>query len=75
MSNTPFNGNNVPRIVIAGVVLATLGVIAFIVIWVLMGSAGVPNLPRLLVSMCIPPALIAALIGVYILVRGGSKAE
>jgi hypothetical protein len=74
MSKMPFNGNNLPRIVIAGVALAVFGVIAFILIWGLMGSAGVANLPRLLVSMCIPPALIAAILGVYILVSR-SKSE
>lgn len=74
MSNSPFNKQNVPRMVTAGVVLAVVGVGAFIVIWLLMGNAGVANLPRLVVSLCVPPALIAAILGVYILVSR-SKSE
>ena len=68
MSNSPINGNNLPRVATAGAILAVVGIVAFIALWVLMGSAGVATLPRLLVSLCIPPALIALIIGVYILV-------
>ncbi|MBE2269082.1 MAG: hypothetical protein IAE80_12695 [Anaerolinea sp.] len=68
MSNTPLNGNNLPRIAIAGAVLAVVGIGLFLLLWVLMGSMGVSSLPRLIVSLCIPPAIIAAIIGVYILV-------
>lgn len=66
MSNTPFNRDNVPRILAAGAALAVIGVVAFILLWVMMGN--VATLPRLLVAMCIPPAIIAAILGVYILV-------
>ncbi len=72
MSNTPLNGNNMPRIITAGVILAVVGIVAFILLWAMMGSAGVAMLPRLLVSLCIPPAIIAAAIGVYILTRSKS---
>ncbi len=74
MSNAPLNGNNMTRILIAGMLLAVVGVGSFVLIWGMMGSAGVANLPRLLVSMCIPPAIIALIMGVYILVTR-SKAD
>lgn len=71
MSNSPspIDKQNLPRIAIVGAVLAVLGIVLFIVIWVIMGNAGVQQLPRLVVSVCLPPAIIAAILGVYILVR------
>ena len=71
MSNTPnpIDSQNLPRIAIIGAVLAVLGVVLFIVIWVMMGNAGVEQLPRLVVSICLPPAIIAAILGAYVLMR------
>lgn len=64
----PLNRRSMTRAGIAGIVLATLGVVLFIVLWVTLGSAGISQLARLLLSLCLPPAIIAALIGIYVLV-------
>lgn len=53
---------------IAGAVLALFGIVLFGVIWVVLSNAGVPANPRLFAALCIPPGVIAGLIGVYILV-------
>ena len=68
-SPDPIDKQSLPRIAVVGAVLALLGVALFLIIWVTMGSAGVEQLPRLVVSVCLPPAIIAAILGVYVLVR------
>jgi hypothetical protein len=71
MSNTPepLNQTNLSRGLVAGALLAVLGIGLFIGLWVIMGSMGVSNAARLLVSLCIPPAIIALIIGGYVLLR------
>lgn len=69
MSNTPLNGNNLPRIAAIGAILAVFGIVLFLVLWAFMGSMGVDSLPRLIVSLCLPPAILAVILGVVILVR------
>lgn len=71
MSNSPspIDKQNLPRIAVIGAAFAVLGIVLFIVLWVMMGNAGVEQLPRLVVSVCLPPAIIAAILGVYILAR------
>ncbi len=68
-SPSPLNGRNLTRAGIAGAALALLGIILFIVLWVVLGSFKLDAMPRLFASLCIPPAIIAAIMGIYILVR------
>ena len=53
---------------VAGVALGGFGISAFLVIWFLLGQAGTSDFPRLMASLCLPPALIAAIIGLYMLI-------
>jgi lipopolysaccharide export LptBFGC system permease protein LptF len=71
MGNTPepLNSAKLSRGLIAGAVLAVVGIGLFIALWVILGSMGVSNAARLLVSLCIPPAIIALILGGYILLR------
>lgn len=71
MTNTPppLNRANLTRAGIAGFGLAILGIISFIILWLILGSFQVASLPRLFVSLCVPPAGIAGIIGIYMLVR------
>lgn len=74
MGNAPLNKQTLSRATIVGVGLAVLGIVLFIVLWVVFGQMGLTSLPRLIGSLCIPPAVIAALIGAYILfVRPSNK--
>ena len=50
-----------------GFVLGVLAIILFIVLWLVLGSLNVSQFPRLMISICLPPAIIAALIGAYML--------
>ena len=71
MSNSPspLNGRNLTRAGIAGAVLAVLAIVLFLVLWVVLGTFRMDAMPRLFASLCIPPAIIAGILGVYILVR------
>ena len=68
MSNSPapMDSKRMLRASVFGVGLALFGIIAFIVLW--LGLAGLENAPRLFASLCIPPVLIAGIVGVYVLV-------
>lgn len=56
-----------------GVALAVFGIIAFIALWMVLGSAGVSQTPRLFIALCVPPVLFAAIIGVLALVKRKDK--
>ncbi len=64
----PFNTSSLSRAAVAGIGMAVGGIVLFIVLWVLLGRAGFDSFPRLIASLCIPPAVMAALIGGYILI-------
>ncbi len=71
---SPLNGRNLSRATGVAILLSAGGVILFLLLWVLLGNAGTDPLARLIVSMCVPPGIIAALVGGYfLLVRPGSK--
>ena len=74
--------NNIPgplreplsRASIIGAVLGVFAIILFIILWIVLGQAGISPMSRLLGALCVPPAVIAAIIGGYILIaRPNSK--
>ena len=71
MSNPPppLNSRNLTRAGVAGLVLAVLALILFGILWVVLGSFKMDAMPRLFASLCIPPAVLAGIMGVYILTR------
>lgn len=56
---------------IIGAALAIVGIGLFLLLWNLFASLG--ELPRIVLSLCIPPALMGIGLGGYVLVRGGQK--
>ncbi len=68
MGQTP-NPKNIPRIVIAGTILGTVGIVLFISVWLILGSMNVDALPRLVISVCLPPGLLTIGIILYILIK------
>jgi lipopolysaccharide export LptBFGC system permease protein LptF len=61
------------RFLIGGAVLAIVGILSFVLLWVVFGAMGVANAPRLFVSMCIPPVIIGVIVGVYALIQSGKN--
>lgn len=68
MSNSPnpVNPEALKRATIAGALLGVFGIVSFIVIWVVLGQAGAQQIPRLFLSLCLPPALIGVIMLAYI---------
>lgn len=67
MNNSPLNKENLSKASILGVGLGTSAILLFIVLWFILGSLGVEQIPRILIALCLPPAIIAGAIGAYIL--------
>lgn len=72
-SNTPeekpLGGQNLARASVFGVGLSVIAIVVFIVLWVVLGNLGMDQLPRLLLSLCLPPLIIALVVGGYALMR------
>jgi hypothetical protein len=51
-----------------GIVLVVIGIILFVIVWGILGQTAMQFLPRLALSTCLPPGVIALLAGIYILV-------
>ncbi len=60
------------RTVIAGGVLSGLGIALFFLLWFGLGSAQVAQLPRVVLSVCLPPAIMAMVVGLYFIIARGS---
>lgn len=50
-----------------GILLAVFGIGLFVLLWVVLGNAGMDNFARLMISICVPPALIALGVGLFFL--------
>lgn len=70
MSQTPnpVNRKNLGRASLIGFALGAFAIVLFVVFWLMLDSLGLSRVPRLLVAICLPPAILAGLIGLYILV-------
>ncbi len=70
MSNSPnpVSRRALSRGVIIGAVMGGAAIILFVLLWIVLGGVGLSNIARILLSLCIPPAILAALMGIYILV-------
>jgi hypothetical protein len=64
-SPQPSGSLRTPLLVGGGV--AILGVVLFVIIYFAMEGAGAAPAARLFTALCVPPALIAVSIGLYIL--------
>lgn len=76
MGNSPnpnFNGKTASRIGLIGAVIGIVSIGLFMGLWILLGNANMDDFPRLIISVCVPPALMTAFLGVYILVTAGKS--
>jgi hypothetical protein len=69
MGKSPVDEKTISRIGIAGAILGVLAIALFGVLWVILGEADISVLPRLVTSICVPPAAMAAILGIYLLIR------
>jgi hypothetical protein len=55
------------RTLLMGFGLGALAILLFVGLWVLLG--GIEPLPRMFIAVCLPPALMALGVGLYMLLR------
>jgi hypothetical protein len=67
-NQNPFDMKLLLRVGGAGIVLALVGIGLFVLVWNALGRAGVADFPRLFASICVPPAGIAGILGLYLLI-------
>ena len=79
MSNSPNPIHRaLSRASIIGAVLGIAAIILFVILWVVLSGTSLSLIARILLSLCIPPALLAALMGAYLLVirpRAGASSD
>lgn len=74
MGNAPgMDNRRLMRGLVAGAVLALLAVGLFMLLWVGLDSTGLEQFPRLILSLCVPPAVVVVLVGGYALITHGRK--
>ena len=64
---SPLNQKTMSKATVIGVSLSVGGIVLFIVLYVLLGNAGMEQFPRIALAVCAPPTLMAALLGGYFL--------
>src|SRR5262245_1788156 len=64
-SPSPVNKQILSKASIVGAVLAVGGIILFVILYAALGNTSVDAITRVLVSLCVPPALMAVLVGGY----------
>jgi len=65
--NPDMDRKTISRIGIAGAVIGIVSILLFMGLWILLGNANVDDFPRLVISVCVPPAIMTAIIGAYLL--------
>jgi hypothetical protein len=68
MAQPPELKRGLLRAQLAVTLLVVFAIGAFIGLWNALGSAGFEDFPRLILSLCLPPAAIAILVGIYVLI-------
>jgi hypothetical protein len=58
----------ISRVGVAGALLGVVAVALFIGLWIGLGSLGWDVFPRLVAAVCVPPGVLSAIVGGYILV-------
>lgn len=59
---------------VVGVGLSIFAILLFMVLWFVLGELGLSAISRMIAALCIPPAVIAGMIGAYILwIRPATK--
>lgn len=68
-SPNPLDKQTISRIGIVGAILGMLAVGLFAGLWFGLGTTSLDVFPRLVIAICLPPAIMAALVGGYMLLK------
>lgn len=58
-----------------GALLGVVAILLFVGLWVGLGGIGVTVFPRLVISICIPPAVLSFVAGIFLIVKSPSAAS
>jgi lipopolysaccharide export LptBFGC system permease protein LptF len=72
---TPSGERQILNIQIYVLILVVTAIGLFGLIWLVLGELGATGATRLFASLCLPPGIIALLIGIYVLLRDENKLE
>jgi hypothetical protein len=73
-SPQPLNTRNLSRATIIATGMGIVGIVMFVVLWVVLSQTDLDAIARLLIAFCIPPGLMAGGVGAFMLLRpGGNK--
>ena len=64
---SPLNKQSLSKATIAGSVMAVGGIILFLILYAALTNAGADPVQRVVVALCVPPMLMALLVGGYFL--------
>jgi hypothetical protein len=70
---SPIDRKMISRIGIIGAILGTIAIGLFLLLWAILGNAGLSEFPRLVASVCVPPALMSFIFGIYFLTNRPSN--
>lgn len=65
----PIDTSNVGRLVLGGTVVGLITIGIFVALWFGLEALGVDILFRLVISVCLPPALLFIIFGLYVIFR------
>ncbi len=68
-SPNPLDGKQISRMGIAGGVIGVVLIVSFAVLWFGLDALGMDVFPRLVIAVCAPPGITAALVGTFLLFR------
>ena len=63
----PLNKQSLSKATIAGSIMAVGGIILFLILYAALTKAGADPVQRVVVALCVPPGLMALLVGGYFL--------
>ncbi|MCB9456753.1 MAG: hypothetical protein H6671_12265 [Anaerolineaceae bacterium] len=72
-SPQPLNSKNLSRATIIATGMGIIGIVLFVVLWALLSQTDLDAIARLIIAFCVPPALMAAGVGAYMLLRPGGN--
>lgn len=72
-SPQPLNSKNLSRATIIATGMGIIGIVLFVVLWVLLSQTDLDAIARLIIAFCVPPALMAGGVGAYMLLRPGEN--
>ena len=67
--------DSITRAGLYGALLGIAAILLFVGLWFGLGSIGVTVFPRMVISVCIPPAVLSFAAGIFLILKSPSRAR